>query len=58
MIPVLSAYKDREWAFPKQNINPDKKDAEYHKSWSKGIYSLFCSTADRGAVKAIYGNGR
>ena len=42
MIPVLSAYKDREWAFPKQNINPDKKDIEYHRSWSKGIYSLYC----------------
>ena len=42
MIPVLSAYKDREWAFPKQNINPDKKDIEYHRSWNKGIYSLHC----------------
>ena len=42
MIPILPDYKDREWAFPKQEINPDKKDAEYHKSWSQGIYSLFC----------------
>ena len=42
MIPVIDAYKDREWAFPKQEIDPNKKDAAYHRSWAKGIYSLFC----------------
>jgi len=42
MIPVLSAYKDGSWAFPRQDIDPSKKDAEYHTTNAKAIYSLFC----------------
>ncbi len=41
MIPIISKYKDGEWSFPRQNINPKDKDAKYHKRNAEAIYSLF-----------------
>lgn len=42
MIPVVNAYKDGSWAFGRQDIDPSKKNAEYHTTNARAIYSLFC----------------
>lgn len=42
MIPIINKYKDDDFAFPRQNINPTKKGLEYHRKGAEAIYSLFC----------------
>lgn len=42
IVPSLGAYKDFEWAFPKRDINPKDKQADYCRRNAEAIYSLFC----------------
>jgi hypothetical protein len=41
MIPVLIEYSNSEWGFPSKDVDPKKKDHEYHRKHCQGIYSLF-----------------
>lgn len=41
MIQVPEKYKSGEYAFPRTDINPDKKDGEYCKNWATAIFALY-----------------
>jgi hypothetical protein len=53
MIPVFSDYQNREWNWPSKNINPNKKGAEYCRSVSESIYSLFLRNKTSWAFNAF-----
>jgi hypothetical protein len=42
VIPILDAFKSKEWVRPNQEIDPQKKDKAYHQRNAEFIYSLYC----------------